>query len=241
MATALDLITSSLRLINVLASGEPCPIDMANDSLMVLNDMIDSWNAQRLAIYTTRSDDFPLVSGKQSYTLGIDGDFNMTRPPQIDGMSAILLYNPSNPVEVPITMFAVDQWQNQLPVKSVAGSFPLICYDTGDFPLRTLNFWPIPTVSTNKVRIYSWQQLAAQSLSVAVSFPPGYRQAIRYNLAVLLAAEYASPLADVVSTVAAKSLGAIKSMNMPDLTMNSDLLADPAGWNWKASEFGIGL
>jgi hypothetical protein len=214
---------------------------MANDSLLVLNDMIDSWNTMRLAIYTTRTDDFPLVLNKQVYTLGTGGDFNIPRPPQIDGMSSILLYNPANPVEVPISMFTVDQWQNQVPVKVVAGSFPLICYDTGDFPLRRLNMWPIPTTGANSVRIYSWQALPAQALATKVSFPPGYSQAFRYNLAVLLSAEYASPLSTTVAAVAAQSLGRIKAMNQPDLTMQSDLVPDPSGWNYKADLFGIGL
>lgn len=241
MASALDLISSSLRLVNVLASGETCPIDMANDGLDVLNDMIDSWNAMRLAIYTTRIDDFPLVLNKQSYTLGTGGDFDIPRPPQIDGMSAILLNNPLNPVEVPITMFSVDQWQSQIPVKVVAGTFPIICYDDGAFPLRTLNMWPIPSVGGNNVRIYGWQALPAQTLAGKVAFPPGYAQAFRYNLAVLLAAEFAAEVSAVVADTAVKSLGRVKVMNMPDLTMKSDLLPDPAGWNYKATEFGIGL
>lgn len=237
--TGLELISSSLRLINVLASGETCPADMASDGLNVLNDMIDSWNTQRLAIYTTRIDDFPLVVSQQAYTLGTGGDFNIPRPVQIDGMSAILLYSPANPVEVPMTMFTVDQWQNQVPVKVVAGTFPLICYDDGGFPLRTLNMWPVPSAAGNKIRIYSWQSLPAQSLVASVSFPPGYQKAFRYNLAVDLAAEFSAPVPPIVQQEAIKSLGVLKALNMPDLNMQSDLLPNPAGWNWRADEFGI--
>lgn len=241
MATALDLITSSMRLIGAVASGETLPLSEANDGLSVLNDMIDSWNADRLHIYTTSSTDFPYVSGQQAYTLGTGGDFNMARPPAISGMSTIIKYNPANPVEVPISMFSVDEWQSQVPVKTVAGSIPLICYDTGDFPLRSLNFWPIPTDSVNSVRIYSWSALAAQTLATAVAFPPGYAQAFRYNLAVLLAAEFAQPLTPLVAQIAAESLTRIKIMNAPDLDIKSDLVPDPAGWNYKAELFGIGL
>lgn len=239
MPTALDLITSSLRLVNVVAAGEPVPTDMANDSLQVLNDMIDSWNAQRLNIYTTRIDDYALVANQASYTLGPAGNFNAPRPAQIDGMSSILMFNPANPVEVPITMFTVDQWQTQVPLKTVSGTFPIIVYDDGGFPLRTLYMWPIPTTSIHKLRIYSWQALAAQTLAGSVSFPPGYAQAFRYNLACLLAAEFAAPIRADVVQIARESLGVVKRMNMPDLNMKSDLLPDPAGWNYKAIEFGI--
>jgi hypothetical protein len=240
--TAFDLITSALRLINVMASGEETPLAMANESLAVLNDMIDGWNAERQAIFTTRSDDFPYVLGKQSYTLGTGGDFNIPRPARIDAMSTILLNNPANPVEVPMAMYSVEDWQTQVPVKVVNGSIPLICYDDGGFPLRTLNFWPIPTEQPNAVRIYSWQALTQPAvLDSVIAFPPGYAEAFRYNLAVRLSAEFASTLSPTVATIAIASLARIKTMNAPDLSLRSDLVPDPSGWNYKADLFGIGL
>jgi len=239
MATAFDLVTSALRLIGVLADGET-PSDVnANTGLSVLNDMIDAWNAERQAIFTTRSDDFPFVLGQQSYTLGLTGNFNIPRPARIDGMSAILLDNPSNPIEVPLVMFTVDQWQTEVPVKVVDSSFPQICYDDGGFPLRTLNFWPIPTTQPNSVRIYSWQALAAQTLVSVVSFPPGYAEALRYNLAARLGAEFNSPASSVVIALAQQGLARIKTMNAPELLLRSDLIASPAGYNYKADLFGI--
>ena len=241
MATALDLISSALRLINVMAAGEQTPIDMANDSLLVLNDMIDSWNADRLAIYTVQSTDFPFVLGQQTYTLGTGGNFNLARPPKIEGMSTIQLTNPSTPVEIPIALYTWEEWQNQVPVKNVSGSIPLICYDDQAFPNRNLNFWPIPFDQPNSVRIYHWAELPAQMLAAAVSFPPGYRQAFRYNLAALLAAEFAQPVPAVVAEIAVDSLARVKAMNMPELVLQSDLIPDPSGWNYKADMFGIGL
>jgi hypothetical protein len=240
MATALDLIASSLRLVNVMASGETVPIGMANESLAVLNDMIDSWNTDRLAIYTTRIDDFPFVLDKQSYTLGTGGDFNIPRPAQIDAMSSIIIENPDNPVEVPITMYTVSDWQTELAVKKVPGNFPLICYDDGGFPLRTLNFWPIPTIQPNNFRLYSWQALPAQSLAVAVNLPPGYKEAFRYNLAIRLGAEFAAPIPASVAQIAVESLARLKTINAPDLKLRSDLVPDPSGYNYKADLFGIG-
>ncbi len=241
MATALDLISSALRLINVMAAGEQTPIDMANDSLLVLNDMIDSWNADRLAIYTVQSTDFPYVLGQQTYTLGTGGNFNLARPPKIEGMSTIQLTNPSTPVEIPIALYTWEEWQNQVPVKNVSGSIPLICYDDQAFPNRNLHFWPIPFDQPNSVRIYYWAALPAQTLAGAVSFPPGYRQAFRYNLAALLAAEFAQPVPAVVAEIAVDSLARVKAMNMPELVLQSDLIPDPSGWNYKGDMFGIGL
>ncbi len=239
--TAFDLITSALRLTGVYASDEEPSFGDANQSRTVLNDMIDAWNADRLAIYTTRIDDFPFVNSQQAYTIGTGGDFNIPRPARIDSMSAILLYDPSNPVEVPISMYTVDQWQNQVPVKHVDGSFPQICYDDGGFPLRTLNFWPIPVNQPCSARIYSWQALPAQTLSTLIAFPNGYPEAIRYNLAVRLAAEFGAPVSAAVAAIAIASLATVKTMNAPDLLLQSDLIPSPAGYNYRADLFGLGF
>lgn len=241
MSTALDFITSSLRLVGVLADGEQPDATNANTGLMVFNGMIDAWNAERNAIFTTRSDDFPYVLNQQSYTLGAGGEFNIPRPARIDGVSTILLNpDPANPVEVPLVMYTVDDWQNDVPVKSVDGSFPLIVYDDGGFPLRTLNFWPIPTQTQNLVRIYSWQALAAQTLTSQVSFPPGYDEAFRYNLAVRMGAEFNAPASSTVAALALAGLGRIKSMNAPELSLQSDILPAPSGYNYRADLFGLG-
>jgi len=237
---ALALITSALRLIGVVASGETVDLSAANDSLMALIQMIDGWNADRLAIFTTRADEFALVAGQQNYTLGNGGDFNTNRPARIDGMSAILYSNPSNPIEVPMGMYTIDQWQNQVPVKNVPGSFPQVCYDDGGFPLRTLSMWPIPQDAINHVRIYSWQPLGwPASLQSSLAFPPGYAEAFRYNLAVRLAAEFATQVPAVVQSIAVESLARLRSMNAPELLLTSDLCPYPGGYNYKADMFGI--
>ena len=240
--TAYDLIRSSLRLINALASDEPLNVSDANDALVTFNQMVDSWNADRLAIFTTRTDDFPFVGNQQDYTLGTGGNFDMPRPARIDSMSTIILDNPSNPVEIPLISYTVDQWQNQVPVKAVSSSFPQIYYDTGDFPLRTIKFWPYPNTSQNKVRIYSWQALAQPAtLQTDVAFPPGYAEAFRYNLALRLAPEYSgSPVSALVQQTAIESLARVKTMNAPELLLCSDLVPSvDSDQQYRAEMFGI--
>lgn len=237
--TAISLISSSLRLIGALAAGEEIALDDAADALVTFQQMIDSWNADRLAIFTTGSQDFPLVAGQQEYTMGLGGDFNVPRPARIENMSAILMDNPDTPVEIPMNLFTVEQWQQEVPVKNVQSNFPQICYDDGGFPLRTLNMWPQPNQTVNLVRIYSWQALSSPAAyNTPIAFPPGYAQAFRFNLAVLLCPEYSKPLDPATALTASQSLARIKSMNMPDLYLRSDLLSTSDGYNWSADMFG---
>ena len=243
MATAFDIITSALKLVGVLADGETPSDDTANQGLSVFNDMLDGWNAERQAIFTTRIDDFPLTLAKQVYTLGAGGDFNIPRPARIDAMSAILLQNPDNPIEEPITLWTIQDWQN-IPVKNVPGSFPLGCYDDGGFPLRSLSMWPIPQDQPVSARIYSWQALGQPADPTStVIFPPGYAMAFRYNLAVLMAAEFGVTPdkydSQTVKTTAITSLARVKSINAPQVQMESDLVPNTGEYNYKADLFGI--
>ena len=46
--TAGEQINRALRLLGVLAEGETPSADMSNDALTALDQMIDSWNTERL-------------------------------------------------------------------------------------------------------------------------------------------------------------------------------------------------
>ena len=215
---ALDLISSSMRLIGALASGETPTGAEAADALNVLNAMLDSWAADRLMVFTITIDEFPLVPSQQVYTYGIGGNFNAQRPARIDRMSIVSLTNPSQPLELPIDYLTDLDWQ-QYPVKNIQTTLPQAVYDDQAFPLRNLSFWPIPTVVVN-TRIYHWTQLTQYtSLVTDNNYPPGYSEALRYNLAVRLMAEMPGGFDPVMSAVtqplAMESLARVKSMNLP--------------------------
>jgi hypothetical protein len=101
-------------------------------------------------------------------------------------------------------------------------------YDDGQFPLRNLTFWGLPSGQVN-VRIYSWQQLRQfPDLTTDITFPPGYSEALRYNLAVRLIAEmpgeYSQVTVSVTQQLATDSLARVKSINTPII----QLFCDPA-------------
>ena len=51
--TAGDQINRALRLLGVLAEGETPSASESQDALMALNQMIDSWNTERLSVFST--------------------------------------------------------------------------------------------------------------------------------------------------------------------------------------------
>ena len=221
-STALDIIKSSFRLINVLASGENPEPEDALDALKILNDMISSWNIEESMIYTLGNyQEFPLTVGKQDYTLGPGGDFDAPRPDHIQRMGIVSLGNAAQPLELPCEILTTEEWA-EVPVKLITSTLPLQCYDDGGFPFRGLHFRYIPQVAV-KVRIYAWNALPLfPDLVTPASLPPGYLKAIRYNLAVDLAAEFAVQLRPEVALIALSSKAAIKSINSSPIDLKCD-------------------
>lgn len=232
----LDLISSSLRLIGVLASGEVPSADEANDALTILNQMIDSWSAEKLMIFTDQVVTLTPGTLKQAYTLGVGGDFNQARPPKIDRMSVIILNSPN--LELPIEMLSDEQWQ-AIPVKNVSSAVPTQVWDDGGFPLRTLSFWPIPSVSVNFV-LYAWTALSqfADLSTTDYTFPPGYLKALRYNLALDLAPEFGRPVPPEVAAQAVISKAIIKTMNVQESILQIDPALGGRGgfYNWRTDQ-----
>lgn len=225
LISVLKLISSALRMVGLLASGTtPRAVD-AQDALLVLNGMLDSFNAERLMIFVIAINQFPLTVNKQVYTCGTGGDFDMPRPPKIERVSIISLQNPDQPQELPMNYYTVKDWQS-VPVKNVPSPLPEDVYDDQAFPLRNISVWPIPTVGVD-FKIYSWLALSQfADLNTIVSFPPGYQECLRYNLAVRLMAEYPgsyNPVtAQMTTALAIESKARVKSMNLPILEADAD-------------------
>lgn len=127
-----------------------------------------------------------------------------------------------SPIDIPIEKLNMDQY-NAIAVKNTASVFPLKFYDDGNYPLRTLTFWPIPT-QINGCRLWLWQPLVdPETIDDEVNFPKGYERALRYALAVEIAAEFGKEVPDVVKRIANNSKALIKRLNSSPQIMRGDI------------------
>lgn len=120
-----DLIASSLRLIGVLASGETPSGPESADALLILQQMLDSWQSERLNVFTISIDEFAMVPGQQTYTYGAGGNFNKPRPARIERMSVVWLANPAQPLELPLSIVDEGGWQ-AIPIKLINSTLPTV-------------------------------------------------------------------------------------------------------------------
>ncbi len=84
MTTAGDLINGSLRLLGVLAEGETPSSETSQDALFAMNQMIQSWNTERLSVFSTQDQVKMWPSSTISRTFGPSGDFIGNRPILLD-------------------------------------------------------------------------------------------------------------------------------------------------------------
>lgn len=233
LTSARDLLKAALRLIRIT---EATPEEW-NDALYAANQMLDAWDADRPSIFTLNINDFPFVMGDQTYSLGTGGDFDLARPSKLERASVVIPANAAQPLELPLDMLSDAEWQD-VHVKLVQSAYPRKMYDDGAHPFRNLSFWPIPTV-TCSFRLYSWAPLLKfASLDTKVILPPGYLEAIKYNLAPRLAPEFGVQTPTEVAVLAESSLAKIKTQNLPSpvLRVPASFSDDDTPYNWLTDE-----
>lgn len=215
---SLDYITSALRLIGSLASGELPSAAEQQDALAILNQLIDQWQAQSWMIPGLQRLIFAPATLKQTYSVGPTGDLNIIRPAKINAIGVINQPGSSQPIELPLDLVSATSepygWRD-IPVKNTQGALPLRCWDDSAYPLRNLNFWPIPTVAIN-FALYIPQTLTQfPDLVTQYLLPPVYTKAIRFNLAKDLMPEFPGDPAryPMVMATAEETMGDIKTMN----------------------------
>jgi len=220
MPTIRQLLTGSLRLINVVQANEvPSSADI-DVAFSALNNMLDSWSTEKLSIYTFQPTLFSFVNGQFKYTLGPGGDWDIERP-----MELMMLYvryvTTGITTDIPLEKLTESQYAS-IGVKQTTSQLALKYYDNGDYPLRTVTVWPIPT-ATRPAVAWLWQPLVDPSgLDQELDFPKGYERALRYALAIELAAEFGKTPQDEVKRIARTSKALIKRLNAAPQIMRGD-------------------
>lgn len=218
--TVLDLITRAMRLVGAISTGETPSAAEAQDSLDSLNDMLEAWSTERLAIYSITRSVYTIVSGTQRYTLGTGGTWDSVRPLRIEN-AGLVYKNPNPTVEVPLERLNDDEWAAKR-VKDLTSNLPRQFWYNEGWPLGEFHLWPTP-LDANDVALYVWTPLTQFStLTDTVTFPPGYADAIRYNLAVRMAPEFGLEVPNLVVAYADAALTKIKAYNAPDYEMRVD-------------------
>lgn len=182
MANARSIINQALRKIQVLGRGQTLPSDEATSALEALNGLLGSWSAEGATIYNSAREIFSLT-GLQSYSIGVGGDFNTAKPIKIDAAFITL-----GGTDYQLTQVNAGQYAG-IAAKYVSGT-PEVFYFENDEPLGRIFLYPVGLAGYS---LTLWSNKAITSfadLTTNYDLPAGFEDALVWNLAVRMAPEY---------------------------------------------------
>ena len=215
--TAGDQINGALRLIGQLAEAETPTAAASQDALTALNQMIDSWNTERLAVFSTQDQVFDWPPNVLSRTLGPSGDFVGNRPVLLD--DATYFIDTASGISYGIKIINQQQYDG-IAVKTVTSTYPQVIWVNMSYPNIEMYVYPKPT------KVLEWHFISVEELtkpallSTTLAFPPGYLRAFKYNLACEIAAEFGVEPSPQVQRIAMTSKRNLKRINNPDDVMS---------------------
>ena len=217
MTTAGEQINGALRLIGQLAEGETPSAATSQDALSALNQMIDSWNTERLSVFSTQDQVFMWPPNEIHRTLGPTGNFVGNRPILLD--DATYFIDPASGISYGIKIINQQQYDG-IAVKTVTSTYPQVIWINMDYPDIDMYVYPKPT------KVLEWHFISVTeltqpaTLTTTLSFPPGYLRAFKYNLACEIAAEFGVEPSPQVKRIAMTSKRNLKRINNPDDVMS---------------------
>lgn len=231
--TALDLIKRAYRLIGVYSIGETPSAEESNDGLNALNALLDSWANERLMMFRAVQDVLTLTAGTGTYTIGEGADFNTIRPQKVDPATYIVYQNTS----FEMTIATLAQY-NSILAKTINSDVPNVLFYDPTYPEGTIVLYPTPNV-TCTLNLWSWKPLGIfLNATDQVLLPPGYEDALVFNLAANLAPENEVPVPSWVEKKATLTKKTLKRNNtvVPILQLPNAVLPNVGnqnylGWN----------
>ena len=225
--TVSRLLELAMKRCNYLAAGDSLTNVDAQDGLALANSFLDYLSVQSLTIPYILGTQFPMTSGKASYTIGVGGDINIPNPTILTHVNYIDgSLNP--PIERELPYLTDDAWA-AIPIKGLTNPLPTFYYwlRTYSGAQSTLYFWLVPTSSQLTGVLYAPAQLGLfGNLSDTLALPPAARMMLQENLAVYFSSTLREniPIDPNLVKSASDSLAAYKRSNI----RLQEMVVDPA-------------
>lgn len=182
-----DYIAGALTEFNVLQPSRSPSARDGDWALFLLNELRDTWNGIREAVWAEVFSTFTLVPGLQPHTIGPTGaTFTLaTRPVTLDGAS-LLLNNVTPAVKNPINIRDYQWWlanstANQDYTNTIQSSIVTDIYYQPDWPNGKLFMFPAPTTAYGLVLV-SRTLYGPVVATDNIDLPPGGQKAFRLSL-----------------------------------------------------------
>lgn len=216
--TVQNVINRALRILGAISTNEvPAPQE-STDALGTLNAMIDDWANEKLMITGAVLDQITLTPSVATYTIGATGGTVSNYPITIDTASYIQYGN----LSYPLKLLTLDEY-NAITLKSLSTLIPDSLWYNPTFPNGTITLYPTPA-AVMTLNLWSWKQITSfTSLINPIALPPGYENALVYNLALMLSPEYGKQVTADIARIAMQSKTRLKRTNFVPVMLTSDV------------------
>ena len=210
MTTALQIIDRAAEWAGYKDQSETLSGTDSAKFLAALNDLVGTWNTQRLYIPATTT-----VSASVSSSpvlIGPSQTLNTTRPIRIDSG-----YTRVSGVDYPIKRWLTAAEYDAIAQKSQAGDIVEEAFFSPGVPYGSIYLWPVPTSATLYVRVMS-QLSSFADIATDYDLAQGYKRALEFSLAEEL---WPNRITPKMERLAAGARRAIKTMNHKPLMLES--------------------
>lgn len=177
-----NIISAALRKLLVTPSGGTPTTAQYADGLEVLNDMVNSWSAQRDLIYEDTKENLTIPAGTQSITIGPTGDLVTGRPLKITVATLR-----DNNIDYVLKLIHEREYQGFSQKNNVSRPYRL--YYRNTWPNGTMYFEYV-TDQEYTLILTSMKNLSTFPDGITdVSLPDYYERALKTNLTIELADE----------------------------------------------------
>lgn len=182
---AIEYIKGALRILQVMGEDVTLSDAEADNALQALNMMLESWSNDSLLVYSVTAETFTLTASHNPHTWADGEDFNSDRPVRFLAAKVVK----GDGTEQPLPVLSYNDYA-EITDKTLEADYPEYIYYDNAWPTGNVYLYPVAN-DARVVRLYSEKKLqTADNLQTDLSFPPGWDQAIKYNLALRIAPEY---------------------------------------------------
>jgi hypothetical protein len=229
--TCRALIADALIEIGVLEPGDTASAQQGAIGLLRLQNMIDAWAADRLTLAVQQRTQFTVLPGTSAVTIGLVGaDITQARPVWINTMNFIV---PGTSPEVESVMAQLDEDSfAALSIKQLSSALPTAFYYQTSMTttLGTIRLWPVVTQAVDIVFYAPVGMTVPLALTDTIMGPPGYQEALVYQLALKLATPFGVAPPPLLVELATRAYATCKRPNVKPGLLGVDPALTKKAW-----------
>jgi hypothetical protein len=217
MTTVLELLSDVMQVCGVLDLEENLSAAQAALGLRTMQRLLSAWSTERLLIFQSTPIAVSLAPGTATYTIGIGGVVNTTRPVRINHATVRF-----GGVDYEVIQLPKEADYDTIGLKTVGSPRTEFFFYDPSYPLGELRLYPTPTQALTLTVVADIPLTSPATLNTVLSFPEGYEEAFHWSLVLRLNEAFGQASTPIALGLAQAAKAAIMNNNVVEIRANLD-------------------